>query len=62
MALKLDMSKAYDWVERDFLEAVLCKLGFAARWIHLLMSCVRTVFYPIFINGPHGHIVPTQGD
>lgn len=41
---------------------MLRKLGFATRWIHLLMSCVRTVTYSILINGqPYGHIVHTRG-
>jgi hypothetical protein len=62
MALNLDMSKAYDRLEWDFLEATTRKLGFASRWIHLLMSCVRTVSYSVLINGqPHGNIVPTRG-
>jgi hypothetical protein len=38
------------------------KLGFANRWVRLLMTCVRIVTYAILINGqPHGHIVPSRG-
>jgi hypothetical protein len=41
---------------------MLRKLGFAYRWVNLLMQCVRTVTYSILINGqPNGHIVPTRG-
>jgi ribonuclease HI len=62
MALKLDMSKAYDRVEWDFLETIMLKIGFARRWVELLMVCVWTVSYSILINGqPHGKIVPTRG-
>ncbi|XP_062152071.1 uncharacterized protein LOC133860496 [Alnus glutinosa] len=62
MAIKLDMSKAYDRVEWAFLEEIMKKLGFVERWISLLMTCVRSATYFVMVNGtPMGSISPSRG-
>ena len=62
MALKLDMSKAYDRVKWAYMEKVLVQLGFHDRWVKLMMACITTASYSALINGEsHGHIIPTGG-
>ena len=56
------MTKTYDKVEWDFLEGIMKKMGFASRWVSLIMSCVRLVFYSIVIIGKQfGDIEPKRG-
>uniref|UniRef100_A0A0A9DL65 Reverse transcriptase domain-containing protein n=1 Tax=Arundo donax TaxID=35708 RepID=A0A0A9DL65_ARUDO len=50
-AVKLDMNKAYDRVEWDFLENMMTKLGFHQRWISMIMACVKIVNYRVYFNG-----------
>ena len=51
-SLKLDMSKVYDRVEREFLrEQMMIKLGFSLQWMELIMKCGSTVSYSFLING-----------
>ena len=62
MAMKLDISKAYDKVKLVFLEKILLKMGFPCAWVALIMKCITTVSYSILVNGePKGMIVPSQG-
>ena len=57
IAVKLDMSKTYDKVEWDYLQAIMLKLGFHGDWVKLIMACVTTASYAILVNGePKGYI------
>ena len=62
VAIKTDMSKAYDRVEWNFLEALLLKMGFAEIWVSWIRWCVSSVSYQILLNGePKGNVQPSRG-
>jgi len=62
VALKLDMEKAYDRIEWDFLLACLRQLGFNNTWVQWISECISTVSYSLIINGEScGFFKPSRG-
>ncbi|XP_050897470.1 uncharacterized protein LOC127104326 [Lathyrus oleraceus] len=55
MALKIDISKAYDMVDWSFLKGVLPRMGFENRWIHWVMMCATSVKYFVLVNADKVH-------
>ncbi|GJR01111.1 hypothetical protein Tco_0524095 [Tanacetum coccineum] len=54
-AFKVDIQKAYDTVDWDFLKNILAGFGFHDRMIGWIMECVTTTSFSISINGSlHG--------
>ena len=61
-ALKIDISKAYDMVEWEFLKGMLERFGFSTQWIRWLTMYFSEVSYNINFNGDWiGPIVPSRG-
>ena len=50
MAIKLDMEKAYDRVNWEFIEWVM-RMGIHEKWIRVVMQCISTVSYALELNG-----------
>lgn len=62
MAIKTDMSKAFDRVEWNFLEKLFRRMSFHSKWIEWIMFCVRSVTYTVLLNGAaHGFVKPERG-
>ena len=62
VALKLDMNKAYDRINWNFLIAVLERMGFSQTWVNWITQCVTTVSYSVLINGsPSDSFIPARG-
>ena len=62
MALKLDLQKAYDRLNWNFLQTVLNNFGFHDTFVNWVMQCVTTISFSVLINGGKSkHFTPTRG-
>ena len=48
---KLDLEKAYDHVNWDFLLSLLHRCGFPETWRKRIQFCISTMHFSILING-----------
>ena len=56
------MTKTYDRMKWDFIEATLEAFGFHRRFIRIIKECISLESYSILLNGsPSGKLIPSRG-
>ena len=59
---KLDLEKAYDRINWDFLLSVMQRMGFGEKWIGWIRWCISTASFSILVNGsPTGFFRSSRG-
>ena len=54
IAIKLDMKKAYDRLEWNYIFTTLDKLGFSAKWVEWVEACITSTSFSVLVNGIPG--------
>ena len=61
LVCKLDIEKAYDNVNWNFLLSVLEKMGFGPKWRQWILYCISTVRMAVLVNDTPTNFFSTQG-
>lgn len=62
VGIKLDIAKAYDTLEWDFIEGTLTVMGFPLSIVSTIMNSIRSVSFSVMINGqPTDQFSPQRG-
>ena len=48
---KMDIEKAYDHIDWDFLLNVMTKMGFGSKWVSWISWCISTTSFSVMVNG-----------
>ena len=62
MILHLDLAKAYDRVNWNFVRLILIQIGMDMEIIEWIMGCIQSNSFAVLINGtPSSFFIPTRG-
>ena len=62
MVCKLDIEKAYDSINWEFLYQVMNRMGFGSGWLSWIKWCISTTSFSVLINGsPAGFFPSSKG-
>jgi hypothetical protein len=62
VALKIDISKAYDRVDWNYVKSIMVKMGFHDKWVRWMSMCMESVHYQVLVNGESvGPVRPKRG-